>query len=64
MQQSMFNGRISYFLCVLDSMGKIYKDNGNDFLCRHKSQGHHFNAFETKKNVINMKFEKYLFLDK
>ena len=24
--------------CVLDSMGKIYKENGNDFLCRHKSE--------------------------
>ena len=37
MQQSMFNGRISYFLCVLDSMGEIYKDNGCLSL-RHKSK--------------------------
>ena len=32
MQQSMFNGRISNFYYVLDSIGEILKDNGNDFL--------------------------------
>ena len=42
----MFNGRISQFNVSLDSMGKIYKDNGNNFLCRQKS--------ETLKHVKQM----------